>query len=85
MRILNYAEGAPLDNICVYLTSAEATQMIEYLEQLLAEPDQHHFHLNDDEYQREIRLTVYDPAHLNQYDARSKKLIQAGEWNYAAT
>jgi hypothetical protein len=50
-----------------------------YLEQLLAEPDQHHFHLNDDSYEREITLTVYDSAHLNDYDARSKKLIQTGD------
>lgn len=71
-------DSAPLRNITVYLTPAEATQMIGYLEQLLAEPDQHHFHLNDDEYRREITLTVYQADDLEHYDERSKKLIETG-------
>ena len=53
--------------------------MIGHLEQLLAEPEQHHAHLNDDEYQREITLTVYQAECLDEYDERSKKLIQTGD------
>ena len=79
MRILNLSDSVPLNSICVYLTPAETTQMIGYLEQLLAEPEQHHAHLNDDEYQREITLTVYQPEYLDEYDERSKKLILTGE------
>ena len=78
MRILNYADDAPLDNICVYLTRAEAKVMLGYLEQLLAESGSH-FHLNDESYEREITLTVYDPDRLDQYDGRSKKLIVEGK------
>lgn len=78
MRILNLNDDLPLSNITVYLTPAEATQMVGYLEQLLAEPEQHHAHLNDDEYQREITLTVYQTGNLEHYDERSKKLIQMG-------
>lgn len=78
MRILNSADNTPLNNICIYLTPAEATQMVGYLEQLLVEPGEH-FHLNDDEYQREITLTVYQAGNLKHYDERSKKLIQTGE------
>ena len=78
MRILNYADDTPLDDICVYLTRAEAKVMLGYLEQLLAEPDESHHHLNDDNYEREITLTVYDANSLDQYDERSKKLIHTG-------
>ena len=75
MRILNQVDNAPLNNITVYLTPAEALQAIGYLEQMLAEPKQHHFHLNDDEYRREITLTVDQPGNLDHYDERSRKLI----------
>ncbi len=79
MRILNYTDDMPLNNICVFLTPAEARQMVGYLEQLLEEPEQHHFHLNDDECHREITLTVYQADNLEYYDERSKKLIQTGK------
>ena len=79
MRMLNLDGSAPLSNITVYLTPAEATQMIGYLEQLVENQEDHHFHLNDDEYQREITLTVYQPGYLDEYDQRSKKLILTGE------
>lgn len=75
MRILNQADNAPLSSITVYLTAAEALQAIGYLEQMLAEPRQHHFHLNDDEYRRELTLAVYQPGNLDHYDERSRKLI----------
>lgn len=79
MRILNQADALPLNSITLYLTPAEAQQAIGYLEQMLAEPNQHHFHLNDDEYQREITLTVYQPDDLSQFDERSRKLIAEGK------
>ena len=79
MRILNYADDAPLDNICIYLTIAEAKAMVGYLEQLVAEPGEQHFHLSDDEYQREITLTVYQTSGLEQYDERSRRLIAEGK------
>ncbi len=53
--------------------------MIGCLEQLVENQEDHHFHLNDDEYQREITLTVYQAEHLDEYDERSKKLILTGK------
>lgn len=79
MRILNQADNAPLNTITIYFTAVEALQAIGYLEQMLAEPDQHHFHLNDEEYQRDVTLTVYHSDNLDHYDERSRKLIIEGE------
>ena len=79
MRILNQNTSLPLNSITLYLTSAEAQQAIGYLEQMLAEPNQHHFHLNDDEYQREVTLTAYQADDLSQLDERSRKLIIEGK------
>ena len=79
MRILNSASDQPLLDIVIYLTPAEAIQMQGYLEQLLAEPDQHHAHLNDEDFTREVTLAVYTDQNLPEFDARSRKLIEEGQ------
>lgn len=79
MRILNGATDQPLSDIVIYLTPAEATQMLGYLEQLLAEPDQHHAHLDDENFTHEVTLAVYTDQNLSEFDVRSRKLIEEGE------
>ena len=78
MRILNSATDQPLSNIVIYLTPAEATQMLGYLEQLLAEPDQHHAHMNDEDFIHEVTLAVYTDQNLSEFNVRSRELIQKG-------
>jgi len=78
MKILNTDTNSPTKNICIYLTSAEALQMLGYLEQLVAEPDEH-YHLNDEDFEREISLVIYNPNDLSGFDARSKRLIENDE------
>jgi len=50
--------------------------MLGYLEQLLAEPDQHHAHLDDEDFTREVTLAVYTDQNLSEFDARSRDLIE---------
>ena len=50
-----------LENITILLTESEATQMIGYLEYLISEADKKaHYHLNNDDYSKEITLALYD-------------------------
>lgn len=78
MKILNTDTNSPTKNISIYLTSAEALQMLGYLEQLVAEPNEH-YHLNDESFEREITLVVYNPDNLSGFDTRSKRLIEHDE------
>ncbi len=78
MRILDLASDKSLENICIYLTPFEAKQMLGYLEDLLGGRIQHHAHLNDENYEREITLSIYQEDTLNEFDERSKKLIIEG-------
>ncbi len=79
MRILDNDTNRALANISVFLTPADAKEMIGYLEHLLEEPLLHHAHLSDEEYKREITLAVYSESNLNEFDERSRKLIIEGQ------
>ena len=78
MRILNSELNTPIDNVGIYLTRDEAKQLRDYLEQLLEEPELHHIHVNDENYEYEITVSVYDQNNLESFDERSRKLIQEG-------
>ena len=61
MIILNEDTYASLANITVLLKRSEASQMISYLEELLLNNKQNkHFHLNNENYSKEITLALYD-------------------------
>jgi hypothetical protein len=59
----------------LYLTPAEAHQMIGYLKSLLDDPDANHSHLDDAEYKHEVTLSIYTDSNIQHYDERSKKLL----------
>ena len=78
MRILANDEVA--SGVTLYLTPAEARELVGALEQVIADPVRHHHeHVPDETYQQEITVTVYVPENLDQYDARSRRLILDGE------
>ena len=74
MRLLDNETTRALTNVSLYLTRAEATQLVGYLGDLLAGGG-HHCHLFDDEYARELTVAVYSPEILLQSDERSQRLI----------
>jgi hypothetical protein len=80
MRILDADNNKALKNINLYLTIEEAKEMLGDLENLIRNHDKNeHTHINDSEYEREIRLMLYNINKLDGFDERSKKLIISGE------
>ena len=75
MRILDNETGKPLVDIGLYLTPSEAREMSHALDHLLTKPEDHHIHLNDEGYQREVTLAVYTEGNLNEFDEQSRRLI----------
>ena len=78
MRLLDVDTGKPLRDVCVYLTPLEARQMLGYLKGLVNGRVEHHAHVNDDSYEREVTIAVYTERNLDQFDERSRKLILEG-------
>ena len=85
MRILdaNDPSGRPLAEVAIYLTPDEALQLASKLELLADDPvGLHHLHVEDVEGEtvvREITVAVYVEENLDQFDERSRRLIETGE------
>ena len=77
MIILDENTNISLINITILLTKNEATQMIGYLEELLSNTEQNvHYHLNNDNFSKEITIALYDKQNnSNNFAEKYKKLI----------
>jgi hypothetical protein len=78
MRILDNETGSALDAVTIYFTRQEAEEAIQSLARLMATSAEHHVHLNDAEYQREVTISIYSQDNLHEFDERSRRLIQEG-------
>jgi hypothetical protein len=77
MRILDEDNDVALDNVSIFLTIEEANEMIDTLEGLLKEAKNSasHGHLNDESYEHEITVTIYNEQMLEGLHERIKRLI----------
>ncbi|MFN8598015.1 MAG: hypothetical protein U0559_17750 [Anaerolineae bacterium] len=75
MRLLDLDHDQSLKNLGLYLTLAEARQMIGYLQTLLDDPDANHAHLNDSTFKHEVTISIYTDSNIQFYDERSRQLL----------
>ena len=76
MKILDETTNKSLSNITILFERNEVIQLIGYLEQLLNSTDDEHYHLNNDDYSKEITMALYDKnGCLEHFAERYKKLI----------
>ncbi|CCB86145.1 MULTISPECIES: hypothetical protein [Parachlamydia] len=68
-----------LDGITILLTRSEIEQLIGYAKQLLEEnPPSDHYHLSNENYQKEITICIYNPD-ISTYNPKVQKLIKEDE------
>ena len=83
MRILDPSSDRAIEKLAIYLTPEEAAQLAAYCGQLASDPvGLHHCHLSEfgeHTVEREITVAVYVDENLNQFDLRSRRLIETGE------
>lgn len=75
MRILDQDNNCAVNYVTLYLTLAEAKELRDSLDDLIAKPDINHAHIPSEDYKKEITVTVYGEGGLEQFDERSLKLI----------
>lgn len=77
MRISNDTSDEKLDQITIFLTESEASQLKNSLEQFLKKPKDRglHFHLSSEDYQKEITVCIYNPENIAILHPRAQKLI----------
>ena len=79
MRILNEDSDQPIKSVLLLLTPQEARQIRNALEDLLADPDDCHVHIQDDVLRRQVTVAVYTPGNLKYFDSETIALIEGEE------
>ena len=76
MRILDSDRNAPCANVTLYLRHSEAWELLSSLKALLENAENaNHLHVPADDFSAELTVCIYDPAKLDGFDGRSKRLI----------
>ena len=79
MRILDNKNDIAINDVLLLLSESEAKELIDSLQDLLSTNEQHsHAHINDNGYQHEITVAIYDDKniHNNSFHERIIKLIR---------
>lgn len=77
MRIFDYKNDKALKDVTLFLKLNEAKELLSSLKDLVSSEDvTRHHHVNDDSYQHEITVTLYDENKLSSFSERSKKIIK---------
>ena len=77
MRIYDPKTKQVLQNVTLYLTPAEADELGQSALDLAKNPKEHHHHVFDAECKREITVAVYTAENASEFDAESRKVIDA--------
>jgi hypothetical protein len=75
MRILDEDGDKVIDRVTLYLLMTEAREFRDSLNALISNPIERHEHISSADFNREITVCIYDPAHLESFDDRSKKIL----------
>ena len=77
MKILDEETNKSLSNITILLQRNELNQLIGYLEELsLSVTKNEHYHLNNDDYTKEITIALYDQqGEIDHFSEKYRKLI----------
>lgn len=64
-----------VEQLLLYLTFSEAKELMADLARLTQNPKDNHAHVSDEDYRRELTVSIYDPADLSGFDDLSKRVI----------
>lgn len=78
MRILNLDTDKSVNEIILFLTPSEASELVAALQVILKKPSDH-VHVSNEDFTKEVTVCIYDPKKLDHFDERSRKIILTGE------
>lgn len=79
MFILDEDSDKSVNCITVLLNKNEVQQLLGYAKRLLENPSaSEHYHLSNEDYQKEITLCMYDREEIDRLHPRMKKLVVEG-------
>lgn len=78
MRIYDPESKRVLRSVTLFLTPEEADELGQSASDLAANPANHHHHIQDAKFEREITVAVYTTTNAAEFDAESRKVIENG-------
>jgi hypothetical protein len=76
MRILDINTNTAIKDIILYLRIEEAEELHDSIGMLLKESDfKNHVHIDDESFEHETTVVLYDEQHIELLNERSKKII----------
>jgi len=76
MRILDNKNDKGINSVTLYLKLSEATELLDDLQRLIQNnSNDDHAHINDDDFNHEVTVVLYDESNLKGFNERSKRLI----------
>ena len=76
MRILDNKNDKEINSVTLYLKLSEATELLDDLQRLIQNnSNDDHAHINDDDFNHEVTVVLYDESNLKGFNERSKRLI----------
>ena len=82
MRILNQNDDKPLNDVLIVLKKEEASELIDTVRSLLElknNQSYRHEHINDEKYEHELTVVIYDQDDNDGFSERIKMLISRDE------
>ena len=81
MKIFDEITNLSLSNVTILLKESEAIQLVGYLEELLSNDSADaHYHLDNDDYSKEITIALYNPdGNIEHFAEKYKKAILSDE------
>lgn len=77
MRILDIDTNKSTKNVLLLLTQSEAVELRDDLNRMLSlKKESDHSHISDLEYEHEITVAIYGDDRINNFDERTKTLIE---------
>ena len=75
MRLLNEDTDTAFSRLTLLLTRAEASELRDSLESILASEHRHE-HVANDDYTKEISVALYDSTNPDSFNVRTRRLIE---------
>jgi hypothetical protein len=82
MRILEPDSDRAYSKVTLYLTSAEAAELRDSLDELLGGAQDAHAHVSSEDFKKEVTVCLYSPddsSALRHLDERSRRIILRDE------
>jgi len=76
MYIYDSDSDRTIDDVVLYLTIEEASELYDGLAKIIEKPRGNHTHVSSDDYQRELTVCIYRKEDIDTFDDKSQQILK---------